>query len=150
MKLISHLEETWRKSPRFGRVNRILPFHQLPKFQKLFFSLPRKLSTLLGYIITNHNPLHHHLYRIGKSPSPTCQRCHQHTETMEHFLFQCTAYTAARNTLARSCSLTHACLTLGKLLTTPKRIAALFTYIRTTARFDRTLGPIPEWDPPDD
>ncbi|KAF8983864.1 hypothetical protein BDQ17DRAFT_1215392, partial [Cyathus striatus] len=94
----------------------------------------------LCYLITNHNPLHHHLHRIGKSPSPTCHRCHRHPETTEHFLFQCTAHTEARNHLARSCSLSQNRLTLGKLLTSPKRIAALFTYIRTMERFNRTLG----------
>ncbi|KAF8980030.1 hypothetical protein BDQ17DRAFT_1517913 [Cyathus striatus] len=140
---MSHLENVWQKSPRFGRINRILPSRHLSKFREVFFSLPRKLSTLLCYLITNHNPLHHHLHRIGKSPSLMCRRYHQHTETTDHFLFHCRAHTAARTSLARDR------LTLGKLLTTPKRIAALFTYIRTTARFDRTLGPIPEWEPPD-
>ncbi|KAF8996602.1 hypothetical protein BDQ17DRAFT_1249545, partial [Cyathus striatus] len=82
--------------------------------------------------------LHYYFYRIGKSPSPTCRRCHMHPETTDHFLFRCPAHAAARNRL-----------TLGKLLASPKRIAALFTFIRTTARFDRTLGPLPEWDPPD-
>ncbi|KAF8991478.1 hypothetical protein BDQ17DRAFT_1173876, partial [Cyathus striatus] len=93
--------------------------------------LPRKLFTLLSYLITNHN-----LHRIGKSPSLMCHRCHQHTETTEHFLFQCPAHIIARNQLARACSLARDCLTLGKFL------ATLFTYIRTTARFHRTLGPI--------
>ncbi|KAF8985895.1 hypothetical protein BDQ17DRAFT_1259946, partial [Cyathus striatus] len=147
--LITHLSNSWRKS-RFGKTNRIIPLHHFSKLRNVFFSLPRKLSTLVGYLITNHNRLHHHLHRIGKSPSPECHKCHHGAETTDHFLFQCTAYAVANNTLARACSLSHARLTLGTLLASPKRIAALFTYIRSTERFNRTLGPLPQWDPPDE
>ncbi|KAF8985129.1 hypothetical protein BDQ17DRAFT_1194850, partial [Cyathus striatus] len=91
-------------------------------------------------LITNHNPLYHHLHRIGKSPSPICRRCHLRPKTTDHFLFHCPTHRAARDRLAVACSLSRNRLTLGKLLTSPKRIAALFTYVRTTARFERTLG----------
>ncbi|KAF9015372.1 hypothetical protein BDQ17DRAFT_1340953 [Cyathus striatus] len=52
------------------------------------------------------------LYRMGKSPSPTCYRCHRNPETTDHFLFHCPPHAIARSQLARTCSLSRHRLTL--------------------------------------
>ncbi|KAF8983529.1 hypothetical protein BDQ17DRAFT_1184606, partial [Cyathus striatus] len=79
----------WRASPRFHRINRALPHHTLNRFRDTLFTLPRKLSTLLVYLITGHCPLRHHLHRIGKTDNPFCTSCRHKRETVDHFLFHC-------------------------------------------------------------
>src|ERR1700678_4187207 len=56
-----------------------------------------------------HFSLNSYLHKINKTDSNRCTACHEdrdqkgrpHLETINHFLFVCTAYTAARHEMTR-------------------------------------------------
>ncbi|KAF9004651.1 hypothetical protein BDQ17DRAFT_1194683, partial [Cyathus striatus] len=87
--LTNLISAIWRALPRFHRVNRTLPHQAIKQLHKVLFTLPRKLSTTLVYLITGHCPLRYHLHRIGKADSPLCTSCHRKPETIGHYLFHC-------------------------------------------------------------
>ncbi|KAF8977451.1 hypothetical protein BDQ17DRAFT_1174769, partial [Cyathus striatus] len=87
---LTHLiSAMWRASTRYHHTECHLPHRYLSSFRKLLFSLPRKLSTVLVYLITGHAPLRNHLHCIGKVPSCLCSFCDNKPETVDHFLFHC-------------------------------------------------------------
>ncbi|KAF8996819.1 hypothetical protein BDQ17DRAFT_1544613 [Cyathus striatus] len=135
---------SWRASPRYHRINRLFPGASLKRICSLMFTLPRKLSTLLVHLVSDHNALHSHLYLIGKTSTNLCPSCHCSPETTDHYFFLYPTYNTARRTLASQCSLPIRCLTLGALLSLPKRIAALFRYVNAITHFRCTLGTLPE------
>ncbi|KAG2353465.1 hypothetical protein BDR07DRAFT_1309391, partial [Suillus spraguei] len=67
---------------------------------KLTSSFPKWLTGLYMALCTQHVPLHKHLHRIGKSPSPYCQHCPGVEKTVPHFLLDCPHYRRAQHTLA--------------------------------------------------
>jgi ribonuclease HI len=55
-----------------------------------------ELRTLIG-VVTGHCPLNNHMKTMRLANSPTCNRCLEEDETVEHFLCRCPAFSQARN-----------------------------------------------------
>ena len=108
------------------------------KYRKLTYTLHRRFVSLLTQLRTNHIPLQAYLHRFKLVDSPICQNCQSAPETVAHFLFFCTKYTAQRDTL-------HGHLNEGRyldhsILGNKKLLPALFRFIRDTNRFEDTFG----------
>jgi len=78
--------ELWSRSPRYQWTNQIVPDLPRASYFKSIARLPRKQTSIITQLITGHAPLNKHLHRIGKSASPICPSCHEHEETVTHFL----------------------------------------------------------------
>ena len=61
-------------------------------YLKLTKSLPRKQTSLLTQLRTEHIPLQVHLHRIGKADSAQCPSCGHAKETVHHYLLDCPTY----------------------------------------------------------
>ena len=55
-----------------------------------------KKTSIVTQLITGHAPLNKHLHRIGKAGLPLCPSCHEHEETIPHFILHCPAHQAIR------------------------------------------------------
>ncbi|KAF9014879.1 hypothetical protein BDQ17DRAFT_1192823, partial [Cyathus striatus] len=80
---------SWHASPRYHRVNRHLPEPSLKRLRRIIPMLPHKLSTVLIYLITDHNPLHSHLHCISKATDKLCSSCCCSPETTDYYLLHC-------------------------------------------------------------
>jgi len=98
-------------------------------------------ASILLQLRTGHRPLAKHLHCIRKLDSPICLTCQQTEETIQHFILHCPAYNAARQTLQNNTGGRN--INITKLLTMPKTLCTLFTYIMETRRWHNTLGEIP-------
>ena len=84
-------------------------------------------------------PLNGYLHKIGKVDSDTCQACYneeemiQRRETINHFIFDCTAYTGHRKDLKDRIG--HRNLNLHDIMGSAKHMRALTAYINRTGRF---------------
>ncbi|OCH84475.1 hypothetical protein OBBRIDRAFT_710883, partial [Obba rivulosa] len=90
----------------------------------------------LTQLRTGHTPLNDHLYKIGSAPSPRCPRCDAPRESVVHFLLVCPAYRHHRHRLV--CKLGRQATSLRGLLSSPRSLKPLFTYIQDTGRFAQT------------
>ncbi|KJA12717.1 hypothetical protein HYPSUDRAFT_152278, partial [Hypholoma sublateritium FD-334 SS-4] len=61
--------------------------------------MPRKHTSLITQLITNHIPLAAHLHKIGAEDSPTCPCCRESPETVAHYIIHCPAHRLARATM---------------------------------------------------
>ncbi|KAJ7082812.1 hypothetical protein C8R43DRAFT_833146, partial [Mycena crocata] len=86
----------FERSPRYARIKDVDESAPSSKFRKTTAILPRKHASLLFQLRTHHVPLARHLYRLKKSPTPTCPCCGLVDETVDHFLHFCHAHDAAR------------------------------------------------------
>ncbi|KAJ6568284.1 hypothetical protein DFH09DRAFT_811270, partial [Mycena vulgaris] len=104
---------------------------------RLTSTLPRKHAALLFQLRTHHVPLAKHLFRLKKSPTPTCPCCGLADETVDHFLHFCPAHRAARARL-------HATNRLARyskhLLTDLSLLPDLFAYIERSGHFNAVYG----------
>ncbi|KAH7918413.1 hypothetical protein BV22DRAFT_985058, partial [Leucogyrophana mollusca] len=109
---------------------------------KLVNKLPRRHTSLLFQLRSNHVPLNKHLHKIGaldvEPSSPTCRACGDREETVHHFILTCPAY--ARQRAAMFLALPPRSRTLSSLLNNPKSVKLLFKYISSTRRFESTFG----------
>lgn len=122
----------WTKSKRYARLKTIDPSLPSRKFVKLTTTLTRAQTSVPTQLRTNHFPTQSYLHRIKKADSPTCTACNEADEDINHFLFICPAYRAARlkieTTLKRSAS------RLETLLAHKDGIPHLLKYVHETGR----------------
>ena len=91
-------------------------------------------------IRSGHIPLNVYLFKIGKADSPFCRACEATPgeegpkETVNHFLFECTAHDAQRLRLAKKVG--RRSLTIKKLMRSTEAMRALANYAKETGRFD--------------
>jgi hypothetical protein len=76
----------WRKSERYTQMRDIDPSIPSSKYWKAISGLPCKHASLLTQLYTGHVPLNAHLHHIGKAETPLCPACHQHEETVHHYI----------------------------------------------------------------
>lgn len=94
---LKHLAaKLWERSPRYQRTNLIVPDLPRASYFNSIAKLPRKHTSIITQLITGHAPLNKHLHRIGKVDSATCPCCHEHDETITHFLLHCPVHRHAR------------------------------------------------------
>ncbi|KAG2051246.1 hypothetical protein BDR06DRAFT_866575, partial [Suillus hirtellus] len=102
--------------------------------------LPRRHSSLLLQLRTEHTPLNKHLHHIAKLQSPTCSSCHQKEESVYHYILECPAFIRPRNILRKSLGTQD--LTLKKLLNDRKAIRKLLIFAAQTKHFQSTFGDV--------
>ncbi|KAF7373394.1 RNA-directed DNA polymerase from transposon X-element [Mycena sanguinolenta] len=125
------------RSRRYGRTRSIDDSMPSSNFRKLTKGLPRKHASLLFQLRSHHAPLAKHLFRLNKSPTPTCPCCGLYEETVDHYLHFCTAHDAARRQLRAANRLAaHS----KHLLSDPKLLPDLFLYVQRTGRFHSVFG----------
>ena len=75
----------------------------LPKVEgkawKIVSKMNRREAMYVTQIITGHNSLKRHLNIMGIEEYPTCEKCQQEPETIEHVIKHCPAYMNLRRKL---------------------------------------------------
>jgi hypothetical protein len=129
----------WEESPRKDRFSTIDPNFPFNKFCKTLFKLSRQQSSLIMQLRVGHIPFNYYLKRIGKVDSDKCTKCMENpdnvqvTETINHFLFECQSYNAARNTLINKIG--RGQLSIPKIMKNVDSMKNLVTFINRTGRF---------------
>jgi ribonuclease HI len=133
--------EMWQESPRrhrFKRVDDTFPFNGYRKRQN---KLSRAHTSLLMQVRSRHLPLNSYLHRINKAESDRCLSCRARPddetppETIEHFIYNCDAYTMQRRSLIRAVGVAN--LPLKDIMMETKRMKELARYIIRTGRFKK-------------
>jgi hypothetical protein len=138
--LKSKWSDMWENSPRKQKIAQYgdeFPFNTL---LIRLSSLTRSQSSLVMQLRCGHFSLNLYLHKINKSDSNRCTACHKDRdqesrpflETINHYLFVCTAHTAARHEMTRKIGRDN--LNLLGILSNANRIKALTTYINRTGR----------------
>ncbi|KAF5317968.1 hypothetical protein D9619_012015 [Psilocybe cf. subviscida] len=133
----------WKRSPRHDRVTKRLTLPDKKVYRSLE-TLPRKHASLITQIVTGHIPLAAHLFRIRKSESPQCPACHEHEETVDHFIMHCPVHNTPRTQLLRGLNQSQRNIT--HLLTTKELRTRLLNYVAATGRMRSVYGDIPTLD----
>lgn len=131
-------EETWKKSPRYAKLNAIDNTLPSAKYLQQTADIPRKHAALLIQLRTGHAPLKKHLHRIERTASPTCPACEMYPEAVDHYLLRCPAFERARQVLFIEAG--RPARSIKPLLNHPKLLKPLFRYIHSTHRFHAQLG----------
>jgi ribonuclease HI len=144
LKLREEWLESWKRSPRRARLEKIDEDFPFDKHRKITDQLTRVQSSLIFQIRSNHLPLNCYLHKIGKAPSKRCEQCWRRrrqevTETVTHFLFECPSYDYERHTL--DSKLGRSSRDLKKILSEPDHARTLLSYIGRTRRF-KELGDV--------
>jgi ribonuclease HI len=129
----------WTNSPRKDRFTQTDPDFPFNSFRKRLFMLTRNQASIIMQIRVGHIPLNYYLRRIGKTESDKCLKCDgnpnngQRTETINHFVFECSAYNEARTSLVTKIGRNR--FTIPKIMENTKHMKALVTYVNRTGRF---------------
>ena len=129
----------WGASPRKARLTQFGEAFPFNAFSKRLDSLTRKQSSIILQLRCGHIPLNVYLHRINRADSDRCLACYDeeeqvsHPETINHFIFVCSAYSEARNELIDKISLNQ--FHLSNMMKDTNRLKALTTYINRTGRF---------------
>ncbi|KAF8815749.1 hypothetical protein BYT27DRAFT_7079142 [Phlegmacium glaucopus] len=99
---------------------------------------PKKHTSILTQLRTQHIPLRAYLHRFKLEESPTCQQCGEEPETTTHFLFFCTKFEGQRNKLKQE--LKRGRELDASILGEKKSIPAVFRYIEATKCFEDSHG----------
>jgi hypothetical protein len=110
---------------------RRVPFHCVARKIKFTNEITVQPNSALQ---CGHFPLNSYLHRIKKAELNRCMACYKdrdhegnpHSETINHFIFACTAYNTARNELIRKIGQDH--FHLNDMLSNIDQIKALTTY----------------------
>jgi hypothetical protein len=110
--------------------------------RRLYDGLPWKEANVLAQLRTGMARLNSYLHRINAAPTDLCA-CGQARETVEHFLFRCTKWTAFRTEMLQ-CTETHrsniSFYLGGKTPTDDKSWTPDLTAVRATIRFAIATG----------
>jgi len=131
----------WKRSTRYTRINYLVPGLPRQSYFRAIAKLPRKHTSIITQIVTGHMPLAKHLHRINKADSPICPCCHEHEETVAHFVLHCPTNRTARAALFEGTP--HADRNLPQLLATEEARARLLNFIAHTTRLRSVFGDIP-------
>ena len=108
-------------------------------YRKRTYNLTRNQASTMTQIRSGHMPLNGYLHKIGKIDSDICQACNneedmiQRRETINHFIFECTAYANYRNDLKNK--LGNGNFNLHDIMGSAKSMRALTAFINRTGRF---------------
>jgi hypothetical protein len=91
-KLKQHAQKLWQVLPHYEQMKKTDLTAMSNKYPTLITPLPRKVTSILTQMRTEHTPLAKHFHHIGKAGSPTCPTCQQHEETVKHLLLHCPAH----------------------------------------------------------
>jgi hypothetical protein len=110
--------------------------------RRLYDRLPWREASVLAQLRTGMARLNSYLHRINAAPTDLCA-CGQARETVEHFLFRCTKWTALRTEMLQ-CTETHrsniSFYLGGKTPTDDKSWTPDLTAVRATIRFAIATG----------
>jgi len=132
--------KAWQKSPQYEWMKQIDSTLPSDKFSKQTLKMLCKHTSLLFQLRSGHIPLNKHLHRIQKADSPTCPRCHQHDETVMHYVMHCLAHKNARHEMIQVGG--RGARDLSKLLTEPKLFPHLFQFIGHSRCMQSIFGEI--------
>ena len=136
----------FHSNPRAQRILRFDESMPSSRFRKDTATLPKRFTSILTQLRTNHAPLQAYLHRFKIVNSPTCPQCNVHPETVTHYLMHCDKYTAQRNQLKKDLkSGRHLDLSV---LGDKKNFPVLFKFINATNRFADTFGSFAPVTPP--
>ena len=130
---------TWTASPRRPRVAQFRDTFPFSAFLNRLGTLTRKQSSFMLQIRCGHFPLNAYLHRINKIESNRCQTCQDEhgdlapPETVNHFIFKCTAHAEAREELIDKIGIVH--FHLPDIMADTDRMKALTTFINRSRRF---------------
>jgi hypothetical protein len=99
--------------------------------------LSRANASRIFQLRVGHVPLNQYLYKFKKVDSPCCPACGHPNEMTEHFLLLCLKYKHKRWPIINQNR--GSLPKLAKILTSPKMLLPLATYIEATGRFQITL-----------
>ena len=111
-------------------------------FHKRTYLLTRQQASLMIQIRSGHIPLNGYLYKIGRAETFLCQACNNHDnrvqccETVNHFIFECTAYTEERDMLVGIIGRRH--FNLHNLMSSTDNMCALASFVNRTGRFKKS------------
>ena len=131
----------WKRSTRYARINYLVPDLPRQNYFMAIAKLSRKHTSIITQLVTGHIPLAKHLHRINKADSPICPCCHEHEETVSHFILHCPTHRTARATLFEGTS--HAERNLPQLLSTDKARSRLLNFIAHTTHLRSVFGDVP-------
>ena len=137
-KLKAEIKADFVSTERGKRLWRLDPTMPSNKFATLTSNLPRRHASVLIQLRTGHAPLNHHLARIQKINSPSCQGCGASSETVYHYLLICPAYRLARRRLEIDISIQ--CMRIEHLLTNDKSLPHFFQFLNRTKRLKHIFG----------
>ncbi|KIJ39724.1 hypothetical protein M422DRAFT_174834, partial [Sphaerobolus stellatus SS14] len=123
---------------RLERIQRVDANAPATAYRRTVRSLSRRQTSILTQLRTGHNPLNHHLHRIGARETPFCAHCGTKRETVFHFIMSCEAYREQRTLLRKEIPPTLYNIT--NLLSHKDCIPELLKYVDQTGRFKRTLA----------
>ena len=88
---MSFNQARWDKRTTCRQTAMVLPRVE-GKAWKIVRKMNRNEAMYVTQIITGHNSLKRHLNIMGIEECPTCERCQQEPETIEHVIKYCPAY----------------------------------------------------------
>lgn len=144
-----HILDRWDalwKSSKVGRALRYIdksPPSLIPIPLYSSSSLSRKTSSSLAQLRTDFSYLNAHRFKSGFVASPACEDCGAPFETRAHYILECPAWELHRQPLhaaARKVGI-FGTLHLSPLLTHPKLLASMGSFVEATGRFARPSPP---------
>jgi hypothetical protein len=127
----------WRRSPRGRRVGQIEESTPLKKLLTLISQskLSREAASRIAQLRIGHALFNQYLKRIGRVDSDRCPACRVDTETTEHYLLLCPAYTYERWALGMQARKQGKPFTLKTILGEQGMAIPLVNYIDAMHRF---------------
>lgn len=122
----------WRSSIRYRRHKHWAPDAASKRHMALTDGLSRRDSAVLFQLRSGHAPLNAHLHRIKCADTAMCEACEEADETVAHFIYDCPARQADRNTLRKAAG--KRWRNRGYLMGNEKGVRALLEYVRKTGR----------------
>ena len=110
--------------------------------RRLYDSLKREEANVLAQLRTGMIRLNGYLHRIGAVESDQCD-CGQARETVEHFLFRCTKWTAYREQMLQQTDIRRGSLSFylgGKAPSGPRQWTPNVDVVRTTVKYAIATG----------
>jgi hypothetical protein len=132
---------SWTTSPRRERNERIDDTFPFDGYRKRQYKLSREHASLLVQVRSSHLPLN------KRAESKRCQACQINpgdetpTENIEHFIYNCEAYTGLRQILFRNIGASN--IALKDIMLNTKHMKALAQYIMRTGRLKNEGAPAP-------
>jgi hypothetical protein len=132
--------DMWEILPRKQRLARFGEEFPFTALLKRLSSLTRSQSSQVLQIQCGHFSLNTYLHKINKVESSRCQACYKdrdkdgqpYAKTINHFVFECTAHTAARNKLIHKVGQDNFCF--ANMLSNVDCTQVLINYINRTGR----------------
>jgi hypothetical protein len=129
----------WTTSDRSRRMELLDESFPFNNFRKHPYLLSTKQASLLLQIRSGRFPLNSYLHKIGKSETDTCQACADQEndirckETVDHFIFECTAYDHEGDILIEEIQRKH----LFDIMANTEYMKSLVNFVNSTGRLKK-------------